>query len=101
MKFWIALVIAFFCQLAAFAMLSILVSGCASVGDAVEATCVKGQLSAAQAESLKPQDFKTWPSYCLGREDSNGKNGDAHCQPEENDRILAAHCSRALKEFEP
>jgi hypothetical protein len=81
-------------------LLCLLLSGCASFGDAVEANCIKGQLSAAQAASLKPEEFETHPSYCAGRETSEGKNGDVHCQPEIYDRILAAHCSYALKEFE-
>lgn len=75
-------------------------TGCAQFGDAVEANCIKGQLSAAQAASLKPEEFETHPSYCAGREDEHGKNGDVHCQPEIYDRVLAAHCSYALKEFE-
>lgn len=81
-------------------------SGCKSlekaparVGDSFEASCVKGQLSANQAASLLPSEFKTWPSYCLGREDSEGNNGDSWCQPEENDRIFAAHCARAIREL--
>lgn len=81
-------------------------SGCKTVaeaperaGDALEAGCVKGQLSAQQAASLDPAQFKTWPSYCLGREDEDGDNGDAWCQPQENDRIFAAHCARAIREL--
>lgn len=69
------------------------------IGDSFEALCIKGQLSATQAATLFPEQYKTHPSYCLGRENSDGDNGDSWCQAEEGDRILAAHCSRALREL--
>lgn len=74
--------------------------GCASFGDAIEANCIKGQLSAEQAASLDPREFATLPSYCSEATPPGQHGGDVHCQPEAHDRVLAAHCSQALKELE-
>lgn len=63
----------------------------------IDELCIKGQLSAEQAASLDPHAYATLPSYCQEATPPGQHGGDAHCQAEALDRILAAHCSGALK----
>lgn len=70
--------------------------GCAH-DSPIDALCIKGQLSAAQAASLDPHQYETLPSYCAEGVPPGQHGGDAHCQAERFDRVLAAHCSGALK----
>lgn len=63
----------------------------------IDELCIKGQLSAKQAAAINPLEYETLPSYCAEGVPPGQHGGDAHCQPERFDRILAAHCSQALK----
>lgn len=74
--------------------------GCASTGDVIEMMCIKGQLSEQQAASLRVEEYETWPSYCAGREDDDGQNGNVDCQPSRYDRVLNGACSDLLTRFE-
>jgi len=83
------------------ALLACLLMGCAHYGDAVEAGCVKFQISALQAEAMSDIPPRRSPGYCLGNTytDKSGKRheGTAWCKPQEGDRVLRASCSSALK----
>ena len=82
------------------AMLTLLVHamlGCATKNNPVDVVCVKGQLSAAQAASLNPHEYATLPSYCQEATPPGQHGGDAHCQAEPLDRVVAGACADALK----
>lgn len=91
---------------ATFALLAFTLGcGCSTTGDAIEAACIKGQLSSLQAEAVNTfGPKKREPGYCLGQTytDDEGvqREGFAHCEAEEGDRLLSASCAGALKVYQ-
>ena len=81
-----------------------LYTGCQTLhfDDAIETACIKGRISAKQADAINDAGHKQRePGYCLGQSytDDAGtiRQGNAWCQAEEGDRILAGSCSEMLK----
>lgn len=78
---------------------AVLACGCLHLGDSLEAACIKGRLSEAQAAAVNARSWERSPGYCAGNhyDDDAGerREGQAHCEAERFDRVLAAHCSVA------
>lgn len=84
-------------------IISLSLTGCLAIypTDAFEALCTKKRLSAEQAAAINALKDKKTPGYCAGQtgtgKDGTKFEGQVHCDAEEYDRVLAAHCAFAPK----
>jgi hypothetical protein len=68
--------------------------------DGFESMCVKGRISAEQAEAINVATWGRAPGYCNGQDGTNDRGeaffGQTDCRASEHDRVLNASCSNII-----
>lgn len=68
--------------------------------DGFESMCIKGRLSAEQADAVNLETWGRAPGYCNGQVGTNDEGeaffGQTDCWASEHDRVLNASCSNII-----